>query len=89
MASPSATLQVRQIVVTDPRGAQILLVEVEIHCDVCGETAGVIHGHHLRTLYEALGRVIENHPELCGIVGETVERTEFQGANDPKKARYN
>lgn len=89
MASPSATLQVRQIVVTDPHGAQILLVELEIHCDVCGETAGVIHGHHIRTLHDALGRVIEQHLELCGVSGEIVEQEEFQGVNDPKKARYN
>lgn len=86
---PSATLQLKQIVVTNTTGQQLLLVELTISCDECGETAGIIHGHHLRTLHEALGRVIEEHGDLCGPAGTVVERTEFQGVNDPKKAQFN
>lgn len=85
----SATVQLKQIIVTNAAGQRLLLVELTISCGECGETAGVIHGHHLRTLYEALGRVVEEHGDLCGPSGTVVERTEFQGVHDPKKAQFN
>jgi len=89
MPKPNATFNVRRIVVTDDTGLSQLLVELDIDCDVCGQTQGVIHGHHLRTLRLALDLCIAEYPALCGTTGEVKEVLRYQGVSDPKKASLN
>jgi hypothetical protein len=89
MPKPNAIFNVRRIVLTDDTGLSQLLVELDIDCDVCGKTQGVIHGHHLRTLQLALDMCITEYPELCGTAGEVKEVLRYQGVSDPKKARLN
>jgi hypothetical protein len=84
-----ASVVIRQVLVTTPGGEQTLLVQVDIDCDACGVTQGVVYGHHLRTLHKALGMVIEAHPDLCGDLGEIKERTQFRGRHVPGSERLN
>jgi len=84
-----ATFHVRRIIVEDPQGHETLLVELDIDCDVCGKTQGVIHGHHLATLYQELGTILAEHPALCGTVGTVTDQTHFAGGTDPRKAKLN
>jgi hypothetical protein len=84
-----AKVIVRAIQVTAPGEHTELYVEIAIHCEQCGGTEGVVHGHHLRTLHRALGMIIEESPELCGDAGEVAERIHFQGSHTPGKESLN
>lgn len=84
-----ATFRTRQIIVTNQQGESMLLLELQIECDACGETAGIIHGHHLATLHYALGRILAARPELCGTVGVVKDEMTFEGVADPGKAQLN
>lgn len=86
----NAKVLVKRLVVLDAQERKHLMVEIDIECDACGKTQGVIAGHHLATLHKALGMILEEVPELCGTAADVHEETHFEGAVPaPGKARLN
>jgi hypothetical protein len=83
---------IRAIVVI-PKDApedRFLIIEVEIDCAVCGGLSVRFAGHHLAALHAALGDILGDHPDLCGVVAEEQIKTAWSGmAPGPDKARMN
>jgi len=84
-----AMFAAKQILVTTQDGTQRLFLDLDIECEECGRTQGVIAGHHLRTLHKVIAEVIQTYPELCGTEGTLQETTHFEGVHDPRKATLN
>lgn len=84
-----AKVIIRRVIVTPEEGPSILLLELDIDCQGCGQTQGTIHGHHLATLHKVLGEIIAEHPGLCGEVGTVKDVTSFQSVVDPQKVSLN
>jgi hypothetical protein len=82
---PKASITVRSVRVIPPEGVAkpFLYVDLKIDCDVCGITEGVVFGHHLRTLYKALGMIIEANGDLCGDIGEITSTQEYEAGPEP------
>ena len=61
--------------------AVILLLDVEIDCEQCGQHHVRFAGHHLRALRNLLVETIDRHPELCGDEAgiEVAQRLQFEG----------
>lgn len=67
-------------------GSTQILQQIIIDCPGCGKGMLTLAGHHLRQVYELLGRTIEALPDKCG------PPTELQVFVDPeagKKASEN
>lgn len=79
---------VRTVIVTHGETSQ-LLVEIEVDCPVCGTWAFRVAGHHVASLAEAFQQIRQEHPELCGKLGERVGETSWQGGVDPGKVTLN
>ena len=62
--------------------AVILLLDVEIDCEQCGQHHVRFAGHHLRALRNLLVETIDRDPELCGDEAgiEVAQRLQFGGA---------
>ncbi len=67
--------------ITPEGGSPVLIVELAIDCDICGEVYVQIAGHHLRALTAALAGVIEDYPDLCGNAGSGVTKSSWQGTS--------
>lgn len=84
---PRQTYVIGQVIdIEFPNGETAIVQRIIIDCPGCGRGLIDIAGHHLRQVYEVIGRTIEALPEKCG--GETT--THYQV--DPervKKARDN
>ena len=67
---------------TDHPDQPHLLQIVEIYCPDCGNAVIHIHGHHLRSVYEAIGRTLEDYPELCRPPVQSVDKTPRSAKKD-------
>lgn len=66
---------------TNAPAAEVLLLEVEIDCEQCGQHQVRFAGHHLRALRNLLVETIDLHPTLCGDEAgiEVAQRLQFDG----------
>lgn len=64
---------------------EVLALQVEISCPICGDHAAVFAGHHLRSLRNLLLETIDQHPGLCGDEAgiSVVNRLKFGGEVPP------
>jgi hypothetical protein len=80
------TTTVMTLVNEDGSGAEeVLTLQVEIGCPLCGDHVVVFAGHHLRALRNLLLDTIDQHPALCGEEAgiAVVNRLKFGGEVPP------
>lgn len=70
-------------------GERLLVAEIGIDCDVCGQHTVRYAGHHLRAIRDLLIEAIDLHPELTRKDAEiqTLERLRFGGIVPPDPGR--
>ena len=72
-------------IVLTPEGTapppEMLLLEIDIDCEQCGQHSLRLAGHHLRALRNLLVETIDLHPTLGGDESgiEVVKRLQFDG----------
>jgi hypothetical protein len=83
---PQAKITGQIIKVDGPAGEEVVLVQMDIDCPVCGTYAIIVQGHHLGSLRDLILEAMDMYPELTRS-GPRTPREDFTFSgrpNDPK-----